>query len=240
MNVSPALSKTNRFLVCIATSEKTFFKLPSCSFNEFFLSQRPCFDVAVVFSGTLTKEAQKSILLSKPDYFFIRENIGFDLQAFDFMLKQVPNYELYLLMHDDHYFLQANWLSQILRIVSQMKYVDVFGNLIKLHFDNDLERQFFEAVAFACNCEDLLEVKKGFFVQGVAGVFRHRVIKWLMQNGGIPKVTNPQYLAGLKDYDKAVAEAIERLVSLRLIKQGFRFAQLPPGYEQFLLHKNCI
>lgn len=233
-------SNPQRILVCIATSEKTFYKLPSCCYNEYFLRQRPHFDVAVVFSGTLTDEAQRCILLSKPDYFFTRENIGYDLQAFDYLLRRVPDYELYILMHDDHYFMQANWLSEILRLVSQMTAIDVFGNLVKLHFLTEHEMRFFEAVALACSCEDLLQIKQGFFAQGVAGVFRQRVIKWLMQNGGIPKVTNPQYLSGLRDYDKAVAEAIERLVSLKLTKQGFRFAQLPPGYEQFLHHKSCI
>ena len=63
----------------------------------------------------------------------------------------------------------------------------------------------------------------------MAGVYRREPIEALLQSDGVPHIHRN---------DKEVGEGCERLLSFLLLKLGFKLAQIPPGYEMTLRHKD--
>jgi len=217
-------------LVCVATSEATWTNLVRYCFNHSFKANRNRFDLAVVCNG-VTEDASTYIKTFKPDYFLSRPNLGFDLAGFDALLRHVPSerYERFILLHDDHWFEDEDWLETLLQLADKNPDIDVFGNLLDCSTDKLVEH--FEIVGRILGYGRYLEPMPPVFTQGVAGLFSRRAIEVWRQADGIPHIHN-----NLKN----VAEICERLASFMLYANGCSFMQIPPGFQRYLRHGSHI
>lgn len=220
------MTTTNKTLVCVVTSEATWRNLARYCFNHAFKMSRYRFDLAVICNGN-SSEALTYIKSCTPEYLFNRPNLGFDLAGFDMLLKSVPVsvYDRFLLLHDDHWFSDEDWFTQLSQLADQHPEIDVFGNLLDCSEDKLVEH--FEIVSRILGYGRHMEPMAPVFTQGVAGLFsRHAINIWL-KNDGIPHIHN-----NLKN----VAEICERLTSFILYDAGCSFMQIPPGFQRYLHH----
>jgi hypothetical protein len=216
--------KTKKYLVCVITSEATWNVLETYCFNDNFKSCRDYFDLAVVLNGR-DSSALKYITQLKPEYLFQRPNRGLDLAAFDYAIKNIPLYDYYIFLHDDHWFVDNNWFISLKDLISSDK-ADVFGNLVK--YNIHLPKNY-DAICKTLGFEKYIPNHYPFFLQGLAGIYKGSVIKYLLEQDGIPHVhTN----------SKEVGCVCERVHSFILLDKGFRFEQIPPGYELYLKHRD--
>jgi len=217
-------------VVCVATSEATWRNLSKYCFNYAFKSQRPRFDLALVCNGS--SDGLHSYIKSlQPDYYLERANLGFDLAAFDALLKLLPQgrYRDFLLLHDDHWFEDDTWFDSLLQLADAQPDIAVFGNLIDCSEDKLV--QHFEIISRVLGYGRYLDEPSPVFTQGVAGLYRSSAIDIWLRHDGIPHIHN-----NLKN----LAEVCERLASFMLYHEGCSFMQIPPGYEAFLRHRDHL
>jgi hypothetical protein len=212
-------------VVCVATSEKTWKKLPIYCFNDSFLSIREEFDLAIGFNGD-SIDARPYIEGIRPDYFFERPNDGFDLASLDHMIKHIPRYDYYVFLHDDHWFRDNNWLRIIHDLFTKHGAIDVIGNIRKNDYDAGTHEKFWAYLSQA-GYGKYCHLQFDSFVQGLAGAYRGNVIERILELGGIP---------WREGNNKTAAEYNERFFSLMLLHEQFTLTQIPPGYESYLMH----
>ncbi len=213
-------------VVCVVTSECTWHNLLHYCFNHAFKAQRHRFHLAVACNGA--SDSLRGYLSSlKPDFFIQRQNLGFDLAAFDVILKEIPveRYDSFILLHDDHWFDDDQWFDNLSSLAERNPDVDIFGNLLDCSSDKLVEH--FEIVSRILGYGRYMDDPSPVFAQGVAGLFTRRAIDYWLENDGIPHIHN-----NLKN----VAEVCERLASFILYEAGCSFMQIPPGFQRYLHH----
>ncbi|MDD2850972.1 MAG: hypothetical protein PHY09_03615 [Desulfuromonadaceae bacterium] len=219
-----------KVIICIATSEATWPNLLRYCFNHHFKANRERFDLAIVCNGS--SSAFSGFIESiRPDYFLGRLNLGFDLAAFDALLKYIPvdRYDRYILLHDDHWFDDVDWFDTLLNLSNKNPNIDIFGNLLDCSEGKLVEH--FEIASRILGFGRLLDPIPPVFVQGVAGLFTRKAITAWQQADGIPHIHN-----NLKN----MAEVCERLASYVLYDAGCWFMQIPPGFQRYLRHRDCV
>ncbi len=213
-------------VVCVVTSERTWRNLLRYCFNHAFKAQRHRFHLAVACNGVIDAFSGYMAGL-KPDYLVQRRNLGFDLAAFDTLLKQIPveRYDSFILLHDDHWFDDELWFDKLSTLAANHPDVDIFGNLLDCSHDKLVEH--FEIVSRILGYGRYMDDPAPVFAQGVAGLFTRRAVDHWLEHDGIPHIHN-----NLKN----VAEICERLASFILYEAGCSFMQIPPGFQRYLRH----
>ncbi len=214
----------DKIIVCVVSSEKTYFNLDKFCFNSFFAQGRNLVDVALVFNGK-PNEIPNSVYIVKPNFIAVRPNLGLDPGGLNFLISFLPDYSYYLLLHDDHHFADANWVHLFYNLLYSKPEIDVWGNLFSTKLDAFISNKLFL---------DFLDYRAEFdsfthFIQGYAGLYKYKVIKTLKETG------NGIIYPNLND--SFLCQCLERYHSYFLYKCGFIFGQIPPGYEKYLLHK---
>lgn len=219
-----------RTVVCVATSEATWHNLSRYCFNHAFKLNRQRFDLALVCNGSPDRFA--GYLQSfQPDYFLTRLNRGYDLAGFDALLRLIPveQYANVILLHDDHWFSDEHWFDTLMQLAADNPEIAVFGNLLDCSEDKLVEH--FEIVSRILGYGRYMDNMAPVFAQGVAGLFRQTAVKVWQAEDGLPHIHN-----NLKN----MAEICERLASFMLYDAGCGFMQLPPGFQQYLRHRDVI
>ncbi|MCC6398690.1 MAG: hypothetical protein IT282_16870 [Bacteroidetes bacterium] len=214
-------------IVCVAASECTWKNLRRYCFNAAFRANRHRFDLAVGFNG-YDPEAIRFIDTLTPEYLLTRPNTGHDLANFDNILKRVPAHTRYILMHDDHWFFDEEWFDRLLVLLDGSPEIGVFGNLVPYDVQGPF-REYYDRLCTVTGYDDVLGHGYPHFLQGLAGIYRGEVIQEVLACDGIPH---------LHRSIQAAAQVFERVFSALLLNQGVRFAQIPPGFELFLVHRD--
>ncbi len=214
-------------VVCIASSDRTWHNLPRYCFNAPFRSNRHRFDLVVGFNG-FDPEAFRFIDTFRPEYLIPRPDTGADVANFDNILKRIPTYETYVLMHDDHWFFDEGWVDRLQDLLEHQPGIDVLGNLVPFDVQGPM-KTLFDRLALDLGYDELLGKEYPHFLRGLAGIYRGTVVTDLLNQDGIPHIHRPVQLA---------AQVFERMFSCLLLEQGFRFGQIPPGYEMYLVHRD--
>lgn len=209
-------------LAIVATSEKTWHLGKKYLFNDHFMKNRSFFDLAIVCNG-FQPVAEACLKALNPDYLFFRENRGYDIAALDHAIKKLPCYPHYLFLHEDNWFFNDTWFEKLDRLQMMNLSLDVFGNLVTTP---DRTSEGFDQI-FAQNNLPFRQADFPYFLQGYTGWYRGGVIEYFLKIGGIP---------GYDQSSRYATHVFERLTTYLLIFHGYRFGQIPPGYEQFLMH----
>ena len=191
------------------------------------MANRKKFDLCVVFNGHDPNSLQKTLHLS-PEFLVVRENIGMDQAAFDYCVKTIRDYDTYVLIHDDHWFVDDDWF-ELLNNLLHTNDVDVLGNLVSPGHINQPPN--YEIVADVLGYASFKPYQFPCFLQGQAGFYKKRALDCLRANGGVPWG---------KTNTREVASICERLHSFILLSNGMKFAQIPPGYEKYLRHREHV
>lgn len=214
----------DKIVVCVVSSEKTYNNLDYYCFDSFFLQGRKLVDVALVFNGK-PDYIPRSVYITKPNYIWVRPNLGLDPGGFNFLISNIPQYKYYLLLHDDHHFADGNWAENFYGLVKTNPNIHVWGNLFSTKLDAfKTIRLFNEFLDYRTEID-----KFTHFIQGYAGLYKNEVIKSLLENNNGITTTDLS--------DSFICQCLERYHSYFLYKNGFIFGQIPPGYEKYLLHK---
>jgi hypothetical protein len=219
--------RTLSTIVCVSASERTWTNLQRYCFNAPFRAQRPKVALAVGFNG-YDADALRFIESLEPEHLFVRPNTGHDLANFDNILKRLPAYERYILLHDDHWFHDQDWLDVLDRLASSRPDIDVWGNLAPCDVEG-VFREYYTQLTGFLGYEDMAAKMFPHFLQGLAGVYSGAVVKKILAMDGIPHLHRSVQVA---------AQVCERLFSGLLLDQGVTFGQIPPGYELYLLHRD--
>lgn len=215
------------FVVCVAASSVTWTHLKKFCFNRNFLKNRSGFDLAVVLNGE-NIEAQIFINGFQPDYLLTRPNTGIDSAAFDFLLKRIPEYKHYVLLHDDHWFRDDRWLDTLRGLVSSDDAAyQIWGNIYDIPQKILDDTQKIHHIAEILGYQDLNINDHKHFVQGYAGLYSGLAIKKILELDGIPHIHGN---------NRKTTQVLERLFSFMLMDMGFELKQIPPGFEQYLMH----
>jgi tetratricopeptide (TPR) repeat protein len=214
-------------VVCVSASERTWRNLDRYCFNAAFRAQRHRIALAVGFNGR-DDDALRYIKGLEPDHLFVRPNTGHDLANFDNILKRLPPYAEYILLHDDHWFHDVRWLDVAGRLLAEHPEVGVWGNLAPFDVDaNSLE--YYTLLVRSLGYEEMAGKRFPHFLQGLAGMYRGSVMEEILAMDGIPHLHRSVQIA---------AQVCERLFSGLLLDRGVKFGQIPPGYELYLVHKD--
>ncbi|BCS55995.1 hypothetical protein [Geobacter sp. SVR] len=220
----------NNVVVVVITSERTWHNLARYCFNGHFRASRDRVDLCIVFNGNVSISLSQAALLD-PEYLLQRPNVGRDPAALDFALKTLPQYEYYLVLHDDHWFHVPHWLDYLIRLLDEDDSVDAYGNLITTcpYGSGSFESSFEQFCRVIMNDSRYSAEMFPHFLQGMAGIYRGRAIRRLLQRDGVPHTHTNDYKAG---------EVCERLFSYVLMDEGMVLKQIPPGYELYLRHRD--
>lgn len=89
------------------------------------------FDVAIVCNTEQLKPVNLSLKLdSKQIKFLVRENTGFNLGAWDYGWRKLPDYDYYLFLQDDCFIVRENWLKVFVDRFSQTTNLGLLGESI--------------------------------------------------------------------------------------------------------------
>lgn len=209
-------------IISIITSEKTWKNLSGFGFDRKILERRGEFELAFVFNG-FDDEGIKYLQKFNPDYFFLRPNLGFDPAAVEHLIKLIPVYNTTLIIHDDHWFEEGDWLGSIGRLRDENPETDVWGNVLIAN----TEKKYYEF------CENnnlgflkVINPNKAGLLQGLAGIFSARAIKKLKSLTFNFPQTNIKEIAEMGEW--AFSSALDYL---NLIKK-----QLPGDIFNFMRH----
>jgi hypothetical protein len=214
-------------IVCVAASECTWENLKRYCFNAAFRANRHRFDLAIGFNG-YDHEAIRFIDALTPEYLLTRPNTGHDLANFDNILKRVPAHARYILMHDDHWFFDEEWFDRLLVLLDSTPEVGVFGNLVPYDVQGSF-KEYYDRLCALTGYDEVLGHGYPHFLQGLAGIYRGEVIREILTDDGIPHLHRSVQTA---------AQVFERVFSALLLNRGVHFAQIPPGFELFLVHRD--
>lgn len=214
-------------VVCVSASERTWRNLERYCFNAVFRAQRHRFSLAIGFNGH-DAEAFKYIDRLEPEHLFIRPNTGHDLANFDNILKHLPEYAYTFLLHDDHWFHDPAWFDASLRLLEEQPEIGVWGN-VHAYDVADGFLEYYNMLVGSLGYTEMVGKKFPHFLQGLAGIYRRSAIKEILAMDGVPHLHRSVQIA---------AQVCERLFSGLLLERGVSFAQIPPGYELYLVHNN--
>jgi hypothetical protein len=214
-------------VVCVSASERTWRNLERYCFNAPFRAQRHKVALAVGFNGH-DAEGLHFIEQFEPEHMFVRPNTGHDLANFDNMLKRLPHYERYVLLHDDHWFHDPAWLDVLLELAASHPEIDVWGNLAPYDVEGEFAG-YYAHLAGMLGYEEMIGIRYPYFLQGLAGVYKESVVNTILAMDGIPHLHRSVQIA---------AQVCERLFSGLLHRGGVTFGQIPPGFELYLLHRD--
>lgn len=215
-----------RLCACVVTSEKTWQRNQLMALNDEFFAAKDHFDLAIVHNGSVTPPAAAYFSKLSVEHFIARENVGNEGGAFNAAIHQLPHYDWYLFLHDDHWLWRADWAAHILPSL-QHNGRACFGNLVtmKFHWDqecNDLSKRW----NFSLQPADYVFP----MLQGTAGFHSRSAIEAFLQHGGVPHFDYKQ------EAFRGLTHFAELAFSLFLIHAGFRLEPLPGGFEYLLLH----
>lgn len=212
------------FIVLIVTSERTWPNLAKYALGPTFQENRQRVHLGIVYNGT-DQRGISAVRAFDSEFFFQRPNYGYEAAGFDFLIKNVPTkYDYFLCLHDDHWFADDAWFWSLRRLLQSTK-ADVAGNLVRSTVNVPplgVESQ----TVLGYDPFDLNQ--NGFFLQGIAGIYRRHVIEHVLERDGIPHIHGN---------NKYVAEWCERFATFVLIRDGFKFRQIPPGFQAYLRHR---
>jgi len=213
-------------VVGIVSSEYTYNRLDELVFNDAFLANREKFDLAVVFNSDKRINHK---FKTEFDYTYIRPNVGMDPAGFNHLITNLPEYEYYILLHDDHFFMDNNWLDFSISLMENNPDVDIIGNIVFLQYPKAMQQKFNDFIT-QIGKENLIEYANlPFYIHGIAGIFNNKSITLLKKKyGGIPHLLNN---------DKQLAVFCEKLVTLLMIDINIKFAQYPGEIFTYLYHK---
>ncbi len=217
----------NDTVVCVSTSERTWPVLARYCFNAPFLANRHRFDLAIGFNGD-DPEGRRYLDTLTPEYTLMRPNVGHDLANFDNILKRIPLYERYILLHDDHWFYDEEWFERLEDLHEASPETGVFGNLARYDLQGDF-KDYHDRMCTMFGYTEVIGKPYPHFVQGIAGSYRGSVIRMLLEQDGIPH---------LHRHVQSAAQVFERLLSWLLLDRGVEVAQIPPGFEMYLVHRD--
>jgi len=194
--------------------------LSKFGFDKKLEEQRDKFDLAFVLNG-YQNEAIEFISKFNPDYFFLRPNIGYDPAAVEHLLKLIPIYNTTLILHDDHWFEDSNWLEKIIELRTNNPKIDIWGNIFNSLPPNDIEKYFDDR-----ELTILTHSNSNDFLHGLSGVYTSNAINKLKKFSFNFPLT----------FDKHTADLGERTFSYALKYLELSFEQFPEGIFKFLLH----
>lgn len=214
-------------VVAVVSSEKTYHRLDQILFNDAFLQNRDKFDLAVVFNSNIDIEIN---FKTNIDLIYFRENTGLDPGGFNYLIQHLPEYEYYILLHDDHFFLNPKWFDISIQLLEENPNVDILGNILFNQLPTSLQN-IFDKFIKSLHLEHLLEISKNpHFIHGIAGIFRYRAISELKKKYvSIPFV---------QSNDKLLAMFCERLATLLLTDCSLYYSQFPGEIFTFLIHSS--
>lgn len=214
-------------VVCVATSERTWQSLGRYCFNAPFIANRHKFDLAVGFNGD-DPEGRRYLDTLTPEYVLVRPNTGHDLANFDNILKRIPGYQQYILLHDDHWFYDDMWFERLADLHDASPETGVFGNLVRFDLAGDF-KEYHDRVCSSMGYTEVIGRPYPHFVQGLAGSYTGSVIRTMLEQDGIPHLHRSV---------QAAAQVFERVFSGLMLNQGIQFGQIPPGFEMYLVHRD--
>ncbi|MGD8782219.1 MAG: hypothetical protein PVH88_25045 [Ignavibacteria bacterium] len=209
-----------KLLICIITSERTWKNLSKFNFDIELRKLRNEFDLAVVMNG-YASDAIDYYKNFQPEFFSLRPNVGFDTAAIAYFIDLAPKYNHYLLMHDDHWFKNHDWLEKINCLINEDNSVDIWGNIL---MQEPLPN--FKKYCDDVNLRELANCGKIDFLHGMCGLFNYDSISKL-------KEFKVPYLMSK---DKKIAFLGERLFSNILLHLDIKFSQFSDGIFNFFLH----
>lgn len=208
-------------LISIITSEKTWQNLSKYGFDKKLEKKRNEFDLAIILNG-YDRESAKFYNSFKPEYFILRPNLGFDTAAIAYWIDLVPlEYENYLIMHDDHWFKEDDWLKTIFNEKNAKPDSDILGNVIYSDPRDD-----YDEYCRKLNIPDLISMKSTDFLHGMSGLFNDTAIKKI-KNFKIPYFNSTE---------KNFALTGERIFTGALYYNQIKFSQISAGPYYFLKH----
>ena len=209
-----------KFLICVITSEKTWVNFSKFGFDKQVKEMRTEFDLGIVLNG-YNNDAVNYYNSFKPEYFFLRPNLGFDTAAIAYLINLVPEYEHYLIVHDDHWFADEKWLEIILDLINKSPEIDVWGNIL---IQEPMVQ--YKEYCVKVNLPHLANHIKDRFLHGMSGVFNKKAIKSL-KDFKIP------YIMSCEKEDAFLGE---RLFSNVINYLNLNMQQFPEGIFNFFLH----
>lgn len=223
-------SATSTACVIIITSEVTWRHLQSYCFNACFTNNRTKFDLCIAFNGIPSGEALATLTAQTPEHLIIRPNAGMDPAALDACIKNLPDYEYVIVMHDDHWFSNDTWFEQLYTLMQIDESAAAYGNLVTSCPYNAPEFEtFFDIVSTTIGYENYHNSEFPCYLQGMAGIYRKSTIELLLRLDGVPHTHGN---------NKKVVEVCERMLSYLLLRHGAVLKQIPPGYELYLRHQH--
>ena len=214
-------------VVCVATSERTWRSLGRYCFNAPFIANRDRFDLAVGFNGD-DPEGRRYLDTLTPEYILTRPNTGHDLANFDNLIKNIPGYAHYILLHDDHWFYDDMWFERLEELHASSPAIGVFGNLVRFDLTGDF-KEYHDRLCSDMGYTEVIDRPYPHFVQGLAGSYKGEVIRAMLEQDGIPHLHRSV---------QAAAQVFERVFSGLMLNQGVQFGQIPPGFELYLVHRD--
>lgn len=223
-------SPSSDVCVIVLTSEVTWTHLSTYCFNSNFVKSRSKFDLCVAFNGEPTNDALAFLAEQNANHAIIRPNFGMDPAALDECLKNLPSYEYYIVLHDDHWFSHDKWFEYLLILMKEDPTVAAYGNLVtSCPYSSPEYEKFFDIVSSVIGYEGYGNAEFNCFLQGMAGIFRRSAIEQLLLLDGVPHTHGNH---------KKTVEVCERLFSYAMLRHGAIFKQIPPGYELYLRHRH--
>ncbi len=213
--------KKNELLLVVVTSEATWETIDKWKLADNINKYRANFDLGFVMNGINHKGIDR-ISRFRPEYFLLRENIGFDAASISHAIELLPIYEHTIIMHDDHWFNDDNWLEKI-KLFWNDTIIDVWGNVLFM--------QVYEGFADYCNSigkEEYANDNYVSYLHGMAGLFNRKAIERLKKEGIPFKNTKSKNDANLG----------ERFFTSVLYHNDITISDFPSGKYKFFMHKN--
>lgn len=212
--------QSQKILISIITSEKTWSNFSKFGFAEKISEQRNRFELAIVFNG-YDNDAIEYYNRFKPDYFFLRQNFGYDPAAVEHLLKLIPVFDTTLILHDDHWFDETSWLDIILQLREKNPEIDIWGNIFHSLPPADLKQFYADR-----NLEILSKIETNEFLHGLSGVYSSKAVSFLKSFPFNSPLTK----------DKHIADLGERTFTSVLQFLNLNYLQFPQGIFKFLFH----
>ncbi|MGD8782221.1 MAG: hypothetical protein PVH88_25055 [Ignavibacteria bacterium] len=213
-----------KILISIITSEKTWKNFSKFGFDKQVIKHRDKFDFAVVLNG-YALEAINYYKDFKPEFFFLRPNLGFDPAAVEHLIKIIPVYDTTLILNDDYWFEVEDWVSQIEELRIEKPEIDVWGNLV---VSLTSEMVGYNEYCSKADLGFLKNYDSKIMLQGMSGIF---------SSDAITKLKTINYNFFLEN-NKQKAELGERIFSNFIKYSMLNMSCFPQGIFKFLLHND--